>query len=368
MSYRGKFFDGEQLPIDVSIDLEADAIVLTRVDGDRARQCWSLMRIDRVRSNSDGVVILKYNSTPPQRLHITDVSFDYSLHVMYPHYGFSKSNKKSSSSRLLLFLLAALLVVIGAVVAAYIWLLPAITDRMAMHIPTKYEQQLGKELTAGILQSEKKNTAASETINRFFSELHFNKHDSVKLFVVKSEEVNAFALPGGSIVVYDEIIRKTQSADELAALLAHEYSHVHYRHSLRSMVKGLSSWLLIAIVTGGNSEILGALAQNADQLRQLKYSRDFEREADANALRLLKRNHLNPRGMVDLMKTLQAQETAPGSDLMQQDFLSTHPVTSDRIKFAEASIAQKDFETRSHEGLDSIYGQLQREVKGGTDF
>ncbi len=149
---------------------------------------------------------------------------------------------------------------------------------------------------------------------------------------------NAFALPGGTIVVTDEMLDLLAGRDDvLLGVLGHEHGHVQRRHGMRLLVQATLIGTAAGIAIGDFSSVLAAapalLGQNA-------YSRDFEREADADAITLLRAAGVSPAVMVELFERLAAQRAAvgdrPGPDLGIA--LASHPADAERIaRFREAA-------------------------------
>lgn len=184
---------------------------------------------------------------------------------------------------------------------------------------------------------------------------------------------NAFALPDGTIVFTDDMVQLAANDDELIAVLAHEIGHVKYRHALRSAIQGSSTGFLVTMLTGDMSAASSALATLPVVLTNMSYSRDFEREADHNALTYLDSHHIPRHVFVDLMERVtynahcdallrieQSSKPAPAqkpavagntaltperkaqcdkliaADKAEQpailDYFSTHPATAERLQ------------------------------------
>jgi beta-barrel assembly-enhancing protease len=157
--------------------------------------------------------------------------------------------------------------------------------------------------------------------------------------VVDDGTLNAFAMPGGIVVVHTGLIKATKRPEELAGVLAHEVQHVEQRHSLQGMVKNLGLRAAWALVTG---DIGGTLAgRAAQQLTSLKFSRDAETEADAQGFDTLVRQGIDPAGMPAFFKTMSEKAAdAPAA------FISSHPLSKDREKELAKRVAElprKDF-------------------------
>lgn len=153
---------------------------------------------------------------------------------------------------------------------------------------------------------------------------------------------NAFALPGGIMVVTDEMVTLSKNDTEIIAVLAHELGHVKQRHAFRQSLQGVLSGLILAAVTGDVSSVASGLPA---ALMQMRYSREHELEADAFALNALQKACLPPRAFADILQRLQDQAFG---DLSQDksskktqpqkhsdgvpEMLSTHPDTLARVK------------------------------------
>ena len=107
------------------------------------------------------------------------------------------------------------------------------------------------------------------------------------------------------------------------------------RHSLRSIIRSVGTYALVSVVIGDISGLSAVLLENANAINGLSYSRDAEREADQFSIDFMKKEGLNIAGMAQLMEILQKQEKDSQSSLPA--FLSTHPLTDERIATAKAA-------------------------------
>ena len=149
---------------------------------------------------------------------------------------------------------------------------------------------------------------------------------------------NAFALPGGTIIFSDEIVRLAEHNDELLAVLTHEIGHIVHRHAMRRAIQdSLLGFALLAITgdVSGSSELFLGLPV---LLTELAYSRQFEREADLYALDCLRSSGTSPIHFARLMRRIDQkidQKIAPkskGSGGKWLNYLSTHPMTEERLR------------------------------------
>jgi len=163
--------------------------------------------------------------------------------------------------------------------------------------------------------------------------------------VLDSEEINAFASPGGLIFVTKGLLRCSRSEDALAAVLAHEIGHVQNKHGLQAIKKSrITSALTTIGIAGAKSFAPGGVAQLAgtfeDSITDITktlinsgYSREFERQADLAAVKILERIGYGPSGLVEMLKEME-KKLKPGG----LDFAKTHPSPQTRIKDIEKII------------------------------
>lgn len=141
---------------------------------------------------------------------------------------------------------------------------------------------------------------------------------------------NAFALPGGTVIMTDALVALAGNDEQLAAILAHEIGHVRHRHGLRSTLQAAGVAALIAALMGDAVSITSLAATLPAALLQTGYSREFEEEADTYAFQRLKEVSISPRHFADAMELLAKARGAERS----AGYLSTHPATSRRIERA----------------------------------
>ncbi|MDO9453065.1 MAG: M48 family metallopeptidase [Stagnimonas sp.] len=217
---------------------------------------------------------------------------------------------------------------------ALLWNASNFTGWIAAKVPLKTEQKLGdmvwKAQKAQLRLVE--NTAANEAVATIGAKLTQGSRYSYRWFVARDNSINAFAIPGGTVVVHTGLIEAAKTPEELAGVLAHEVQHIEQRHSLRAMAQSLGTMAGLGMVFGDVSGI----AQIAASLSQLSYSRDAEREADARGLAVLKAAAIDPQGMVRMFETLGKESEGLNPPAM----LSSHPATAERIARLKTAIAE----------------------------
>ncbi|MCX6348761.1 MAG: M48 family metalloprotease [Candidatus Aureabacteria bacterium] len=154
-----------------------------------------------------------------------------------------------------------------------------------------------------------------------------------------SAEINAFAAPGGPIMISRGLIECCRNEDELAAVLAHEISHVQFEHGLKAIKQGRLTSALTILATEsaksfGGKELAslteafeGSITDITSTLMTSGYSRGLEYDADKGAVKILKAVGYNPKGLTNMLAEM-AKRLKPGG----HDFAKTHPAPQDRIK------------------------------------
>lgn len=138
---------------------------------------------------------------------------------------------------------------------------------------------------------------------------------------------NAIALPGGTIVITDQLIKMAKSDDEIAGVLGHEIGHVELRHSLRQIYRVLGVGFMITIIGGDSGQLVEDVIAQAVALESLSYTRAFETQSDYRSAELMVGLERDPFAFIELLKRL----TSDKGDKSDTGWLSTHPGTFDRM-------------------------------------
>lgn len=270
-----------------------------------------------------------------------------------------RKSREGRTAWLLTLPLALPLGLIALALAVYFWVLPWASERLAMKMPPSVDAQLGDPMFEGMRSGLDIDTAGSATLQAFADKLVIAPTFKLRLHLVKDDQVNAFALPGGHIVVCTGILEKMDRSDQLVALLAHEGTHVENRHSTRGLARDLAGSFFLSLVLGDVGGLGGALAQKGDELKGLSYSRDLETEADTIGIARLRESGVDPEGMVALLELLEreAQDMPEGTS-----FLSSHPLTKDRLAVAHAKVSAVEAIGPAPPELDSLFSVLKVRV------
>jgi len=219
---------------------------------------------------------------------------------------------------------------------------------IAPKVPFRYEQHLADGFFQERRQPPDKEGAAREqalrTIaHRLVAEMDLPRGMSVTVHYDDASVLNAFASLGGHIVVYRGLIERMPNEDALAAVVAHEIAHVRRRHPAASLGRGVAIAVVLSVVgISGGSGVADRVVGAAPTLALLKFSRDQEAEADADAMRAIAKAYGHVGGMQDLFRVFQeARPDAPSGP----QFLLTHPITAERLQSVASSAAREGWAT-----------------------
>lgn len=312
-------FNEEEQEADLSF--QRDRLTIHLKDG---RQIfWYYYQIKR-----DKLYHFKYTEYPPQSLQVSSSSFADEL-----EHRIQKGSRRPNVGKVAP-LAKVLIGVVAFFVLAYFFAVPWIASKLANRFPVSYERSIGDQAFNSMKASFKIDEERTKYINEFFRQLNIPSGYPVQITVVKDNMVNAFALPGGHIVVYDKIINGMGSYEELAALLSHEFTHVENRHTVRTLFRQLGSKVFLSLILGDATAVGGVIVDNADQLKSLSYSRSLETEADENGVRLLSERKIGCAGFVRLFQMLQKES----GGVKVSEWMSSHPDLDRRIKNIQENV------------------------------
>lgn len=225
-------------------------------------------------------------------------------------------------------------------------------------LPHSVDETLGElaldhmSLQGQVLDDEVLRGAVAEIVHRI--QPHAVGDFAYQVRVVDAPIVNAFALPGGPIVVYTGLLRAAERPEQLAGVLAHEMAHVSKRHGMRRIAQSIGVIAAIQLLLG---DLSGLAAVAVEVLREgaiNSYSRDQEREADREGVRMLIAAAIDPRGLADFFALLQRREQGLPSAIA---WLGTHPDLGERIADVRRATADAP-ETGEAFGFD--WAEVQR--------
>ncbi len=285
----------------------------------------------------------------------------------------SAVKKKRAWNWSLVFAICAFIVLMPVTVIVF---MDTITRSLAMNIPASWEQELGEKAFAqyqfshDLLDDESAKTVLDQLILPLISEVSDKRYDFT-IVIADDSTLNAFALPGGYVVINSGLILKATSAEQMLGVLAHELSHVAEQHSLRNIIAASGTFLVVQALIGDGAGVMATLASSVPFLLNQQYSRDFERDADEKGVALLLQANINPQGLADFFQYVQMQEVELLEKIEDENqrqlaestlgFLSTHPATQNRIDRIQKIITASP--SLQYRNLDEDFFALQNEVK-----
>ncbi len=236
------------------------------------------------------------------------------------------------NKRLIYVAIAALL---GAV-AVWRFALPALVYLAVLMTP----EPLKNAMDAGTLQffdrviaeptrvSDERQEEVRAVFANLIGELPNNDESDFTLLFRSAPGIgpNAVALPGGTVVITDALVKRFPGNDVVAAVLGHELGHVVENHGLTQLYRSLGFFILVSLIAGDTGPILEDILLEGGVILSLSYSREFERDADSFGLRLTQDAGYDPAALIEFFESL------PGSFSEQTSWDSTHPSSAERIQ------------------------------------
>lgn len=252
-------------------------------------------------------------------------------------------------------LFAACALVIAVFGSAYLLKDPFV-GLVANRLPPELEDTLGKNIISQyradhiFVESGEVDQQLNHLIEPLITAIASDRYD-FKFYIVKDPSLNAFALPGGHIVIHTGLIVNASRAEEILGVLAHEIAHVNRQHGVRKVLESTGLFVILSSLFGDVGGVTAVVLSNGTFLLQQQFSRDFEREADKLAVDYLADADIDPSGLYDFFAKLKQEgsETTLGSLTDSLSLLSTHPATSERMKLLQKAIDEKS--DRTHKSI-----------------
>lgn len=302
---------------------------------------WPLREVRQTQGFYPGEQVRLEHGAGGEALLVSDVAFLTALRAAAPQAarGFHDPRRRRWQAGVALgAAVAALVVTLGL----YFWGIPALAGIVADRVPVSWEIAVGESAVARLAPPSRRclDPVRQRHIDEIVSVLLRTLPDRrypFQVAVVDHPMVNAFATPGGFIVIFRGLLDRTENAEELAGVLAHEIQHVLHRHATRAILRHASTGILLAALLGDVSGVVAFGAETARALGDLRHSREAEHEADRDGMRMLHAAGVDPRGMLAFFEAMQKGEGATPAGFR---YLSTHPTAGDRLQALAALAAQ----------------------------
>jgi Zn-dependent protease with chaperone function len=229
---------------------------------------------------------------------------------------------------------AALLGVVATIALFYFFALPWAARHVAAQLPEKLTARISREVLelfdGKMFDPSELPPERQDGLRESFASLAASAGDPTPYEIIfRSSRMgpNTFALPGGQILLTDELVEMTESDDEIHLILAHELGHIHHQHGLRTVLQSAGLVLAAAFFLGDMSSVVQVAGAVPVMLVESGYSRNFEHEADEYAARFGVATGLGVQPLIDFFHRLEREY---GDDPLP--WISTHPGTRDRIQ------------------------------------
>lgn len=328
MAVKATYFDGEvAADREVRAELGPDGLIFSGIGV--KPQSWaygSLIAINR--HHAGHPFRLSHAGQPGARLVLRDEAFITELLSRAPHLrgGFNPHLARKIAG----WTMAGLA---GVAVAGYL-ILQYAPERVAFVLPDSWRDRAGAQIEASLTEGTKHcQDGGGEAALRAMALRLADGDPAIPPAAIRVYDipiVNAFAMPGGRIVLTKALIQAAEAPEEVAGVLAHEVGHVVNRHSEAQLVRATGLEILVNVATGGSA---GKITSIAGLAAILSYSRAAEREADAYSLWVMRAAAIDPTGFKRFFERLRKErpETSSGFFKKIGDMLATHPGTEERI-------------------------------------
>lgn len=235
----------------------------------------------------------------------------------------------------------SIVICIAASISTFVWGVPWLADRIAAQIPSSMEAKLGDSVLGQLdglfgLKPSTLDEARREQLTARFRRIADPLPDGASYRLVFRHApgigANALALPGGTVIVTDELTWLFDDDREFDAVVAHELGHQQERHALRQTLRSSFVAIVAAFFAGDVSAASTVVIGVPTFLLQSHYSRGFEEAADRFAIETLAKRGESPAWFAEAMRKLDEEQGDSGEDIA---YLSSHPSSSERILAAE---------------------------------
>jgi Zn-dependent protease with chaperone function len=329
------YFDGESSTRHaVTIEIEPAALVVRGADGHELAR-WPYAELEELSSHEGVLRLGRARSAKLERIEVRDPDLVRVIDELSHPVDRSGVTTRRSRRKVLLWSFAAM----ASLLMVGVFGVPLLADRLAPYVPLSVERrfgevvdtqvramldpgQQGRNFECGWADSEKAGRAALDRVLERLSGAAAAELP-LRLIVIRRKEANAVALPGGHIYVFQGLIEKAESVDEVAGVIAHEIGHVAHRDGTRSVLQAAGLSFLFGLVLGdfvGG----GAVIIAAKTVLQLAYSREVETAADLYAVELMAKAGGDARALAPILERI-AGQIEPGAKI-----LLNHPETRER--------------------------------------
>lgn len=230
---------------------------------------------------------------------------------------------------------------VAVVCLLLIWLgqlaVSAMVRSLVAKLPREMEQEIGDSMIAEVqiemnLIEDTNRVATLVTLAAPLVHAIGNGNTEFTFYIAEEEDPNAFALPGGHVVVTTGLLKLAGRPEELLGVISHEVAHVTQKHGIRKAIAATGPFLIFRVFLGGNSRGVAAVVGGAsDLLIRQSFSQEYETEADDLGWQALVAAKIDPRGMSEMFEKLQAYERRHQRGMELPRAFQSHPALEKRI-------------------------------------
>ncbi|MEM1047815.1 MAG: M48 family metallopeptidase [Pseudomonadota bacterium] len=330
------FYDGHSAkPHKVRVDVQPEFVLIAGSDGDTIA-VWPLADIRMIEAPA-GLLRVRLEPDDGARLDVAEAMLAQTLMTSCPSLKNRGAIRRADQVKIVGWSIAACI----SLILLAVYGVPAIARGIVPAIPMAVDRQIGASVKSNIAAQLSRgkvcapSAAADAAFETLLNRLRAATGDRIAgdvTTILPSAVPNAFAMPGGHVVLLSGLIDRAENVDEVAAVLAHEYGHVAYRHSMHKLVSEAGLYFLLGVVlgdfTGGTLIIAGSRA-----ILSAGYSREAERQADAFAVEVMHRAGGDPMALTTLLERITGGRS-PGA----LSILSTHPLSEERTADVRAQV------------------------------
>ena len=321
MQWQAEFADGHAPVMQpVLVRLEPGELLVESVASGEPVARWPLVETSLDELQEGGVAIVQCRLQPLAQLTITDPALAAELRGRV-----GRGERLPGTGNRRRFAIAATLA-IAALAAGIYFSIPVIARAIAQRVPLAYERELGAQLLPFFSDDYCADSKADAALAELERRLDPRGEVAAELHVWRSDMVNAFALPGGIVVVSEALLKEASGPDEVAGVLAHELEHVRQRHVMSHFIRATLLAAGWSVAVGDYAGLMVIDPTTAFNLVNLRFSREEEAAADAAAATTLDRAGVSRRGLHDFFQRLRED-----TDVVPA-WLSNHPSSESRAQ------------------------------------
>ncbi|MBX3237558.1 MAG: M48 family metallopeptidase [Nitrospiraceae bacterium] len=331
-SWTAHYLDGRsatRLPVILHITPQALQIVIPTGE----IKTWPYDHIRQTQGTYVGETArLECGDDPPETVVVSSASFLKHIHQVAPSLAGHFHNPTRREARVRWTIAAAVTVII-LMAGLYRWGIPGVAAAVTPLVPVAWEESLGQQVVDRIAPIDQQclDPERLEKLSQIVRKLGDTVPGApyrIRLYVVDDPSINAFAAPGGHVLLLRGLLERTESPEQLAGVLAHELQHVYHRHTTRAILEQTAGTLLLTAVSGDFSGGMAWGLEGARAVGTLHYSRSHESEADVEGIKMMQAARLDSNAMIAFYGIMQRESKDHDGSFA---FLETHPEMAQRI-------------------------------------